>query len=396
MSLLGDSPVKRTRRETLVGLLGIGTASPATVTQEQLLQLSIEVSRPTPSQKAWLTRLFRRSGIQACGSVLAGIASDRNILQPEQRLESIRAFYPPSTGPADGGPTTEARMVRYAAEAPAMAASAASGALLQSQTTPAEITHLFTASCTGFMAPGLDCALIQRLGLSPEIRRLHVGFMGCHAAFNVLAAARDVVRADSRARVLVCCVELCSLHLAYGWEPGKLVANALFADGAGAAVIGQLDEGNADALRLSDTASMLMPNSREAMTWRIGNHGFEMTLSPGLPNLIREYLRPWCEKWLARHGLKITDIARWAIHPGGPSILDAVGEALALPNEALDHSREVLAQHGNMSSATVLFILRKMLEHMHDGPCVALGLGPGLMVEGMLFRENADQPAKIS
>jgi predicted naringenin-chalcone synthase len=385
MSLAGTSPFQLDRRETLTGILGIGTASPMAVTQEQLLQLAIEVGRPTPNQQLWLTRLFRGSGIQTRGTVLAGASSDVENSGLEEPFESVRKFYPPAIDAADGGPTTETRMLRYAAEAPAMAASAAGDALSQSQTSAAEITHLFTASCTGFMAPGLDCALIERLALSRHVHRLHIGFMGCHAAFNLLAAARDVVRADSNARVLVCCVELCSLHMAYGWNPGKLVANALFADGAAAAVIGQSSDGDADAWEVSDTASMLIPNSQEAMTWRIGNRGFEMTLSPGVPNLIREHLRPWCENWLARHGLIITDITSWAIHPGGPKILDAVGNALDLPSESLSTSRQILARHGNMSSATILFILQKMLQDPPDGPCVAIGLGPGLMVEGLLL-----------
>jgi predicted naringenin-chalcone synthase len=379
MILPAISSIQRTSRETLAGILGIGLANPAAMSQEQILQLAIDVSRPTPSQEAWLTRLFRGCGIQNRGLILIDRA---NHLDP---LESMRAFYPAITGPGDGGPTTQQRMAQYAIEAPLLAASAAGRALSESRITPTEITHLFTASCTGFMAPGIDAALIEQLGLSPEIRRLHIGFMGCHAAFNLLAAARDVVRAEPEARVLVCCVELCSLHLAYGWNPGKLVANALFADGAASAVIGQSEPDDSDAWHLDDTASMLMPNSRDAMTWTIGNHGFEMTLSPGIPNLIREHLRPWIENWLARHDLKITDIAGWAIHPGGPKILDAVAETLTLPDEALAPSREILAQHGNMSSATILFIMQKLSQKTPAGPCVAIGLGPGLIAEGMLF-----------
>ncbi len=384
MSLLDLSPLERAAQKTVPGILGIGTASPAMIPQENVLQLAIEVSRPTPAQQAWLTRVFRGSGIETRGTVLANGDHDQDI-PDARRFDSVRAFYRPSTGDTDGGPTTEMRMLRYAAEAPALAVAAVRHALSQSHSVATEITHLFTASCTGFMAPGIDCSMIEQLGLSPEIRRLHIGFMGCHAAFNLLAAARDVVLADPSARVMVCCVELCSLHLAYGWDPGKLVANALFADGAAAAVVGRSDDSLTMPWSLRDTSSMLMPNSRDAMTWRIGDHGFQMTLSPGVPSLIRQHLRPWCENWLARHDLKITDIAGWAIHPGGPKILDAVGDSLDLPAEATACSGRILAQHGNMSSATILFILAKMRNEMHSGPCVAIGLGPGLMAEGMLF-----------
>jgi prepilin-type processing-associated H-X9-DG protein len=208
--------------------------------------------------------------------------------------------------------------------------------------------------------------------------------MGCHAAFNALTAARDAAAANPDARVLVCCVELCSLHFAYGIDPGKLVANALFADGAAAAVIGPGVGDGDGSWQLSDFSSCLLAESGDAMTWNIGDHGFEMTLSAGVPEIIRRQLLPWCKAWLARHELDFSDIAGWAIHPGGPKILAATAEALTLGPEDLRFSRQVLAHHGNMSSATVLFILRQMTGKV-SGPCVAIGLGPGLVAEGMLL-----------
>jgi predicted naringenin-chalcone synthase len=132
-------------------------------------------------------------------------------------------------------------------------------------------------------------------------------------------------------------------------------------------------------------ASLLLPDSLEAMTWRIGDHGFEMTLDQSVPAVIRANLLPWCTAWLARHDLHISDIAGWAIHPGGPKILSAVADTLEIPRQALRFSRHILARHGNMSSATVPFILARMAEEISSGPCVAIGLGPGLIVEGMLL-----------
>jgi predicted naringenin-chalcone synthase len=274
-------------------------------------------------------------------------------------------------------------LVRYAEEAPRLALAAARAALEDAGVEADQITHLITVSCTGFFSPGLDARLIEALSLPRGVRRLHVGFMGCHAAFNALAAARDAA-AEPDARVLVCCVELCSLHLSYGVDPGKLVANALFADGAAAAVVGRDAEGGDGLCRLDDFSSYLIPDTHEAMTWKIGDHGFEMTLSAGVPEIIRRHLRGWCESWLGRHDLKLTDVAGWAIHPGGPKILAAVGEALEIESGDLRFSRGVLARHGNMSSATVLFILREMMGDI-SGPCVAIGLGPGLMAEGILI-----------
>ena len=299
-------------------------------------------------------------------------------------MELARAFYPPAAHGDDRGPTTALRMARYAEEARRCARRRQPG-VAAAQTAPGAITHLITASCTGFFAPGLDSALIGSLGLSPAVRRVHIGFMGCHAAFNALGAARDIARAEPAARILVCCVELCSLHFAYGWDPGRLVANALFADGAAAAVVGNESIGDGESLRLRDTASFLIPGCPEAMTWRIGDHGFSMTLSPGVPKHIRDHLGGWCRDWLARHELTPEMIGGWAIHPGGPKILEAVAAAAGLPDEALSRSRAILADHGNMSSATVLFILHRMTRTADRRPIVAIGLGPGLMAEGMLL-----------
>ncbi len=294
-------------------------------------------------------------------------------------------------------------MQQYAVEAPTLALAAAREALARAAISPAEITHIITVTCTGFYAPGLDHELITRLGLRPDVRRAQVGFMGCHAGFNALAAARDAVRADPEAVVLVCCVELCTLHFSYGWNPEKLVANALFADGASACVMGTPRGGGepgagagpegSGTWHLQRTASLLIPESRDAMTWRIGDHGFEMTLSPQLPTLIREHIRPWCNAWLAGSGAveldadkAIAGIRHWAIHPGGPRVLTSAAAALGLPNSALHASEGVLAEHGNMSSATLLFVLQRLLKDARPGEtCVAMGFGPGLMAEGLLL-----------
>ncbi len=373
MTRLAVTASPKSRRKSTTTILGIGTATPMAVLQERILDVAMDLGCHGPEQRAWLKRLSLRSGIESRGSVLA--------CGDDDDLESPRRFYPPATGPNDRGPTTAARMDRYAQEAPVLALQAAAAALEDSQVNPGQVTHLITASCTGFFSPGLDAILIEKLSLPRDVRRLHVGFMGCHAAFNALAAARDAA-ANPRAKVLVCCVELCSLHLAYGTDPGKLVANALFADGAAAAVIGHASGAGDWCLR--DFSSYLIPDSPDAMTWTIGDHGFEMTLSAGVPAIIRKHLGRWCESWLARHDLTIADIAGWAIHPGGPKILAAVGEALELDAEDLRFSRAVLARHGNMSSATILFILREMGGEI-SGPCVAIGLGPGLTAEGMLL-----------
>jgi predicted naringenin-chalcone synthase len=389
MTRMALSPPRLTRTKSLSQILGIGTATPPSAPQQQAMEFAMTLTGQPLDQQAWLKRVYRQTGIQSRGSVLVR-EGDHSYAEP-------RRFYPPSKGPDDRGPTTAARMALYAERAPKLALQAATRALENSNTSASKITHLITASCTGFYAPGVDAALIENLGLSRTVRRIHVGFMGCHAAFNALAAARDSATTRG-ARILVTCVELCSLNWAYGSDPGKIVANALFADGAAAAVVGAppaaptkapgaCTGGNFErniTWTLQDFSSYLIPNSHDAMTWNLGDHGFEMTLSPGVPEHIRSHLRPWCEPWLAENDLKLTDIAAWAIHPGGPKILAAVAEALNLEADALRFSKKILSTHGNMSSATILFILKEMADEI-TGPVVAIGLGPGLMAEGMLL-----------
>ncbi len=248
-----------------------------------------------------------------------------------------------------------------------------------------DFTHLVTVSCTGFSAPGFDVALIEGLGLPARVERTHIGFMGCHGALNGLRVARAFAESDPEARVLVCAAELCSLHFRQGAESERFVANALFADGA-AAVVGAAEWPDRPAAwRLAASGSYLAPDSAEAIGWRIGDHGFDMELSPRVAGMIAEHLGPWLESWLARQGLGLEDVASWAVHPGGPRILESVRETLDLEESATSVSREVLAECGNMSSPTVLFILDRLRQRRAALPCVALAFGPGLVIEAALF-----------
>jgi predicted naringenin-chalcone synthase len=216
--------------------------------------------------------------------------------------------------------------------------------------------------------------------------------MGCHGALNGLRVARAFTIAEPGARVLLCATELCSLHYHYGWDPQKTIANAIFGDGAAAvAGAGSASESRGtasrpDAWRLTASGSCVFPDSADAMTWTVRDHGFEMTLSKKVPGLIATHLRPWLAEWLERHGVVLGEVASWAVHPGGPRIVDAVEEALALPRELTAVSRAVFAEHGNMSSPTVLFILEALCRRGAPRPCVALGFGPGLTAEAALFR----------
>jgi predicted naringenin-chalcone synthase len=200
-----------------------------------------------------------------------------------------------------------------------------------------------------------------------------------------------MVAADPSACVLLCAVELCTLHHQYTDQPQQVVANSLFADGAAAAVIRAARGTNGRAAggdrrwQIIASGSYLMPESEEMMSWRIGDNGFSMTLSAQVPELIKSQLRPWLSAWLARHGHAVESIATWAVHPGGPRILSAAADALELPSGALAASADVLAACGNMSSPTILFILQRLAAAQAAGPCVALAFGPGLVVEATLL-----------
>jgi predicted naringenin-chalcone synthase len=363
-------------------ILGIGTALPGhRVTQQEATKLAIDVCCRNEEQAALVQPMYRRSEI----------ATRYMAVPPGLALElSDRGGRRDATDGLDNGrlgPGTEFRMRYYRQEAAPLAQRAAQIALDRSKVAASQVTHLVTVSCTGFQAPGVDIQLVEPLGLPRTVERVHVGFMGCHGAINGLRVVRSFCAADRAARVLLCAVELCSLHYYFDWDPKKLVGNALFGDGAAAVVgSGVPIENIENNWFLIATGSYLFPNSERAMTWQIGDHGFEMTLSARVPSLIAENLRCWLEGWLLQQGMELRGIRSWAVHPGGPRILSAVERALSLDREATAVSREVLSECGNMSSPTILFILDRLQQRDAPRPCVALAFGPGLTVEAGLFQ----------
>ncbi len=362
-----------------LAIAGIGTAVPGNrLTQKEAAAIAREFLHAGDEQLRLLPVLYRRTGVRARHSVLGGWSGEQ--------LAAGGGFYGRSRAEGDRGPTTGARVERFVAEAAPLAAAAAEGALAEAAIDAERITHLVTVSCTGMSAPGFDLELAKRLGLSRHLARSHIGFMGCHGAMNGLRVARAFVEADPRARVLLAAVELCSLHLYYGWDPEKIVANAIFADGAAALVGVPGAEAAADSWQVEASGSHVIADSEDEMTWKIGDHGFEMTLSARVPDLVGPHVRPWLESWLAERGLAVEEVGSWAVHPGGPRILSAFQGAVGLDREALADSWEVLAEYGNMSSPTVLFIVDRLRRRAAPRPAVALGFGPGLTIEAALIR----------
>ena len=357
---------------------GIGTASPPhAISQEHAAALALEYGS-SGEQVRQLKALYRLTRVKTRRSVVLDAGSDSG--------EARQSFFPPVRGAGDRGPSTAERMARYEEAAPRLAAEAARAALADAGRSPGEITHVVSVSCTGFAAPNFDLGLVRLLGLPGTVARTHVGFMGCHGALNGLRVARAYAESDPGACVLVCAVELCSVHYQYGWNPDWLVANAIFGDGAAALVGAAARPARGEAWELARSGASLLEDSAELMSWRIGNHGFEMSLAARVPNVIERELRPWLDAWLASQGLSVDRIATWAIHPGGPRILESVAQATGIGRADYAISQEVLSEFGNMSSPTILFILERLRRRGAPRPCLALGFGPGLAVEAALFR----------
>ncbi|HUF76990.1 MAG TPA: type III polyketide synthase [Longimicrobiales bacterium] len=360
-----------------LALAGFGTALPEhRFTQAELAELHAGFCRIDRTRERTLKALYRRSGVKTRASVILDVG--------DGPLDERQSFYRPARDESDPGPATAARMRAYAASAPRLAVSAAGKALASAGASPKSVTHLITVSCTGFMAPGIDASIVEELGLSPTTQRTHVGFMGCHGSLNGLRVARSFADGSPDHVSLVCSVELCTLHFSYGWDPDMMVANALFGDGA-AAVVGRSANGAAEEWRVGGTGTFLIPGSRDDMTWRIGDHGFRMTLSARVPDLIEAHLRAWVARWLIAHDLTLEDVASWAVHPGGPRIVSSVQRALGIDSSHAQVPRAVLSEYGNMSSATILFILDRLERERAPRPCVALAFGPGLVVEALLI-----------
>ncbi len=239
------------------------------------------------------------------------------------------------------------------------------------------IRHVIVTTCTGLFAPGLDFTAIEHLQLSPETERTTVGFMGCYAAINGLKLADYIVRANPESSVLLINLELCTLHFQESQDIQKLLSFLLFGDGCAASLIRAADHGVAiDSFR-----AITIPQSQDLIQWRIGASGFDMDLSGQIPIVLRKTLRECAEQFPRKE-----EIDLWAVHPGGRSILDAVSDGFELEASKLSHSRSVLDRFGNMSSATIMFVLQELAESASRGQRgYAMGFGPGVTAETMSF-----------
>ena len=312
----------------------------------------------------------------------SGIEHRYSCLSPSNLLEGDRVdtkgFY------ACGDfPNTAVRMRRFEQHAPALAQAAVDRLQLGGAECD-RITHLLITCCTGFSAPGLDLELIERCRLPSTVERTTIGFMGCYAAINALKLARHIVRSEASARVLIVNLELCTLHLQDTTDLEQMLSFLLFGDGCAACIVSADPVGVA----LDSFHAVLVPSTSGLITWNIREAGFDMVLSGGVPAAIHDGLREHGNEILA--GAPVASIDLWAVHPGGRTVLDAVERALDLAPAALASSRDILRRYGNMSSATVMFVIDNLLRSVARGHTgCAMSFGPGLIAETMLFRTAA-------
>jgi predicted naringenin-chalcone synthase len=345
---------------TRAAIGGIGVAHPAAVGQDELWD-GFFAGHYAGVQRTLAHRIFKNSGVRSRHAAVNPL------------VEDVTRW------------STARRMQRYLVEALPLGKAAVADALASAGVPAADVGMFVVCSCTGYVTPGLDILLARDLGLPPDAGRLFVGHMGCYAALPALATVNDYVRAHDRPAVLLC-TELTSLHLQPpSAEADQIVSHALFADAAAAAVLVPTPAGYA----VVEVASITDATSADHMTWDVTDLGFRMSLSPRVPDVLRLHIAGLVDGVLARHGLRRADVGGWAVHPGGPRILDVIETELGLPSAALIESRGVLAAHGNCSSPTVLMVVDAIAHRPEPAGCVLmLAFGPGLTLYAALLRAD--------
>jgi len=358
--------------ESKAAILGLGTALPPhEINQEDASESFAQMLGEGTRAARLSRRLFRNASVETRRTCVAELAESRH------------------TSPMGRGRAgTAERMKIFHHEAAGLAAEASRHALCAAGVDPREISHLILLSTTGYSAPGADIQLIPELGLRPSVERVKIGLMGCFAGINAFRLARQIALAEPGARVLLACVDLCTLHCRADPEPENLVAHALFGDGAGAAVVGIQDADHEVVATLGASATHVQLGTEHLMTWEIVDDGFRMALAEEVPSAIEANVGKFVGDLLDR-GLgdaNLAQIGSWCVHPGGPAILDSVERALGLDPIELKSCRATLRAIGNTSSASLFFVLERELGRVVSGAHgVMLGFGPGLTFEGIQF-----------
>ena len=363
-------------------IYSIGTAVPPhRIAQEDHYSILASANGLSRAEGLTLRAIYAKSGIEYRHAVLEEFAL------PDAPDNII---WHPAGEVAPAG--VAARMQVYEEYAPAVATEAVKNCLSRLPSLEADaITHIVTFSCTGMSAPGLDIQLVESLGLRRSVERTCINFMGCYAAINALKSAYHIARSEPDAVILIAGVELCSLHYQKTNETAQMVANALFSDGAAAAIVSgrELEEARSHpALCLKTFYSEFEESASQDMVWRIGNSGFDLRLTPDVPQVVRGNIRGLIDRLLAKAAMSQQELDYYAIHPGGVKILEACEAALGISKAQTESSYAVLKAYGNMSSVTVLFVLKSYMDAMSRTEAgksiLACAFGPGITMESMI------------
>lgn len=368
-----------------IAVLGIGTAVPPhSLEQTETSNRLVDILAERKDVARWVRRIFRSCGVET------RYTCEPNLLEHGQHCH----YFSSATSDHDT-PTTADRMARYKQESVPLASRAAREAFADSEVNKDAITHLITVSCTGFFLPGVDVALMRQLGLPSHVNRIPLTFLGCAAGLSAIRIAREIVAGNPSAKVLIVSVELCTLHVQASYEREDLFAAAFFGDGAAACIIG---EAHASAQRssifvLGNNHTVIFSGTEDEMVWNVGNYGFSLFLSPKIPQLISQFVPTEIARLL--DGDRKPEL--WAIHPGGRGIIDSVQTRYDLTDAQTQASRTILRRFGNMSSATILFVLQQLRDELSESvkqpkDGVALAFGPGLNAELTRFTYTPATP----
>lgn len=352
-------------------IISIGTAVPQyRHAQSAILEFMQKVYAPSDAEKRKLRFLYSHGGIDTRYSVI-----------PDYSLQANEWQFYPATENLEPFPDLEQRMNVYKQNAAALSVKAVEDCLKDIPTS--SITHLVTVSCTGLSAPGLDIELVEQLGLSPSTQRVAVNFMGCYAAIQALKLAHAFCATDKDAQVLIVCTELCTIHFQKEASIDNITSSMLFSDGCAAALV---NNDTKNGLSIENFFGVIAPKGIKDMAWDVSSSGFKMTLSAYVPDLIEEDFDGMVSQALEKAHLKKEAIDHWCIHPGGKKILESVHKSLGFTNGQLTDSYNVLRNYGNMSSATVLFVLKEMMPRIKSGERVlGAAFGPGLTMETFIL-----------
>ncbi len=366
-------------------ITAIGTANPPyKIPQKTIYHFMVGAFGLNETHTSRLKQIYDHSGIDYRYSVIPDFGKNK---------KDNHTFFA-NTPNMEPFPGTSQRLKIYQNEAINIAATAAKNCLGSfKKDLTKDITHLITVSCTGMHAPGIDIELVAKLGLNKHTERTCINFMGCYGSLNALKVADYICRANVHAKVLIVSIELCTLHFQKESTLDNWVANSLFSDGAAAVLVENIAHktGINSYLTLDTFYTEFVHEAKDEMGWYVGDTGFEMKLTAKVSKQIKRHIKPITDQLLAKAGLNFDQISRFAVHPGGRKILEAAEEALGFTKEKNKFSYAVLRDYGNMSSATILFVLKKLLEDPEvkkKENILSFAFGPGLTVESMILQRN--------